>query len=70
MLTKLSIVLLGNRPLNRRTPAAIRGNAIAKKAFGNDHRLVMEAVAEAEGEFQKANLAAQLRGNAFTKAQT
>lgn len=58
------------RQVDRATDArrqAIRDNAISQKAFGNDRRLLMEGVAEAEGEFQKANLAAQLRGNAFTQ---
>ena len=58
------------RQVDRATDArrqAIRDNAISQRAFGNDRRLLMEGVAEAEGEFQKANLAAQLRGNAFTQ---
>ena len=57
------------RQVDRATDARqqrIRDDAIAKKAFGNDRRFVMEGVAEAEGEFQKANLASNLYNQAFT----
>lgn len=59
------------RQVDRATDArrqSIRDDAIASNAFGNDRRLIMEGVAEAEGEAQKANLAANLYQNAYTSA--